>query len=50
MSRQFKVIFHRKGSVFLSGADLLEMTDNRTEVNLLFEPCEPEEIKPAQDR
>lgn len=38
--RQFKIAFAGKGSVFLSGADLLEMTDKRSEVQLLFDPDE----------
>jgi len=44
-SRQFKIIFHEKGAVYLSGGDLMELTDSRNELNLFFEPYEREEVE-----
>jgi hypothetical protein len=43
-NRQFKIKFVGKGSVFLSGSDLLELTDSRSELNLIFEPIESESV------
>lgn len=37
-SRQFKINFDKKGSVHLSGGDMLELTDTKSELNLFFEP------------
>ena len=44
-SRQFKIIFREKGAVYLSGGDLMELTDSRNELNLFFETYEREEVE-----